>query len=603
MMRALNKPSRPVAILSLVLAAFAVYWPSLGNQFVWDDTALILRDPFIRSWRLIPEGFRHFLFTDATASNFYRPLQRLTYTLDYALFAFHPAGYHFTSILLHALAAVALCFCAQALIERADTNYKHSGLIAWLTALAWAIHPVHSAAVCYVAGRADELAALFGFSALYFAARSCAGKSSRLSGWLAALCFLAALLSKESGITSLLIWLAALISLRDYARLRLWLGVAVAILAAYCSLRFTCESSELPPEQPIPIAGRPILAARAWADYAGLLVAPVNLHMERNIRVGEHGDTMQTIREASMREYETLAGILLIVAFVFWWRWARRGCPAACIFLPAFVIAYLPTSNLFSLNATAAEHWLYFSSALLFTAAALSLAAAPVPRRALAVALTVWLVFLGARTFVRNYDWKDQRTFLTQTLSATNDPARVLINLGVLESTEGHQNIAIDHFQKALNLRPDQPFALLGLANAYLREKDFDKAREQLQKAGDIPFTHATALARLAALDYQQHGTVRLDLLKEAADLEPGNWEIQSTYIKTLADDGKLPEAIAALSKVLETQSYRSTSWQLMGDLLEKSHRTDLASNAYAQARELDVHYQPSALEIAQDVK
>jgi hypothetical protein len=49
---------------------------AFAEGFVWDDQALILRDPLIRSWQLIPEGFTHFLFTDASASDFYRPLQR-----------------------------------------------------------------------------------------------------------------------------------------------------------------------------------------------------------------------------------------------------------------------------------------------------------------------------------------------------------------------------------------------------------------------------------------------------------------------------------------------------------------------------------------------
>src|SRR5580704_6994467 len=69
----------PIA-LAIMALAFAVYIPSLRNGYVWDDSALIQRDPFIRSWRLTAEGFRHFLFTDATASDFYRPFQRLTYT-------------------------------------------------------------------------------------------------------------------------------------------------------------------------------------------------------------------------------------------------------------------------------------------------------------------------------------------------------------------------------------------------------------------------------------------------------------------------------------------------------------------------------------------
>jgi len=56
------------AVLILLVVVFISYAPAVRNGFVWDDTALILRDPLIRSWRLIPEGFNHFLFVDATPS-------------------------------------------------------------------------------------------------------------------------------------------------------------------------------------------------------------------------------------------------------------------------------------------------------------------------------------------------------------------------------------------------------------------------------------------------------------------------------------------------------------------------------------------------------
>src|SRR6184192_1677921 len=99
---------RMIICALLVVLIFAAHAPALRATFVWDDTALVLRDPLIRSWRLIPEGFNHFLFTDATASNFYRPIQRLSYTMDYALTVFRPAVYHLTSISCHAAAAIAL---------------------------------------------------------------------------------------------------------------------------------------------------------------------------------------------------------------------------------------------------------------------------------------------------------------------------------------------------------------------------------------------------------------------------------------------------------------------------------------------------------------
>src|SRR5207253_7324492 len=144
----------------------------MRNGFVWDDTALILRDPLIRSWRLAGEGFNHFLFVDATASDFYRPLQRLTYTLEYAAFLFRPGPYHLTSILLHAAAAVALLFFAEELLQIFGIGTRRSRWMASIATLVWAIHPVQSAAVTYVSGRADPLAATFGFFGCYLVLRS-----------------------------------------------------------------------------------------------------------------------------------------------------------------------------------------------------------------------------------------------------------------------------------------------------------------------------------------------------------------------------------------------------------------------------------------------
>src|SRR5881409_3424821 len=113
----------------------------MRNGFVWDDTALVLRDPLIRSWRLIPEGFNHYLFTDAAASNFFRPVQRLTYTIDYAAAAFGPALYHLTSIACHGAAAIALFFLTDELLFFFGSYARNRRLVAFFAALVWAIHP------------------------------------------------------------------------------------------------------------------------------------------------------------------------------------------------------------------------------------------------------------------------------------------------------------------------------------------------------------------------------------------------------------------------------------------------------------------------------
>src|SRR5207247_10803239 len=113
---------RMIICALLVVLIFAAHAPALRATFVWDDTALLLRDPLIRSWRLIPEGFQHFLFTDATASDFYRPIQRLTYTLEYWAFAFRPGVFHLTCILCHLAAAIAFLFFADELLRLFGTR-------------------------------------------------------------------------------------------------------------------------------------------------------------------------------------------------------------------------------------------------------------------------------------------------------------------------------------------------------------------------------------------------------------------------------------------------------------------------------------------------
>src|SRR3984893_2292477 len=190
------------AAVILLVAVFISYAPAVRNGFVWDDTALVLRDPLLRRWRLIPEGFNHFLFVDATASDFYRPLQRLNYTFDYAAFAFDPGPYHVTSLLWHGLAAIALLFFAEEFLVGFGIERRRSRLIALIAALIWAIHPVQSAAVVYVSGLADPLAAVFGFCGLFLLLRASrsADRSKLLLFIGSALALLASAFSKESGL-------------------------------------------------------------------------------------------------------------------------------------------------------------------------------------------------------------------------------------------------------------------------------------------------------------------------------------------------------------------------------------------------------------------
>ena len=585
------------AILLIAAATFVSYGPALQDGFVWDDNALVLRDPLIRSWRLIPEGFNHFLFTDATSSDFYRPIQRLTYSLEYAAFSFRPAAYHFTSITCHVMAAVVLFFLAEELLLGFGVELARRWRIAFLGTLVWAIHPVHSAAVIYVSGRADPLAATFGFLGLYLVLRSARAMPRNgllfLAGGMAS--FLLSALSKEIGLIFPVVAIALLAVKRNWGAALKVLGVGVLAGIVYLSLRLPAEHIPPPPGRQPPVFVRPIIVARAIAEYAGLIVLPLNLHMDRDVETHPTGFDEPSLTGAAWRELQTLLGILLAGAVVYWIIRAHQHHRAVFACLLLAVISYLPVSGIVALNATIAEHWIYLPSAFLFLAAATQAVeffqnrGSTIVTGATAIFVT-WVLFLGVRTFVRTFDWKDQRTFVERTIANGGDSARMLINLAGIEIREGKLADAALHLHEALRKSPDEPLAVINLASLALKQNDFKLARDLLTRATHVPAVDAQAHELLAVLNYKEKGNVDLLRLRLASRTGPPNWSIEKRYIGVLDEAGATQKAIAELENCLRTEWYRAESWQLLWQLLAKTGREKAAAIALARARAYDVH-------------
>src|SRR5437867_1734417 len=76
--------SRLWMFASIMLGTLLVYAPALKGQFLWDDNYLVGENPFFRSPIFAIEVFRHYLFLDSL-SVYYRPVQNLTYMVDYWL--------------------------------------------------------------------------------------------------------------------------------------------------------------------------------------------------------------------------------------------------------------------------------------------------------------------------------------------------------------------------------------------------------------------------------------------------------------------------------------------------------------------------------------
>ena len=172
--------------LLLVVAGIVTHLPALQGERIWDDQYLSLGNPFIKSPLLILEAFRHYLFLDSLSVH-YRPIQNISYIFDYFFWNTDAAGFHLTNILLHCVSGILLylllrhllasllgnrrgkispvvaAFCGRPKLfrERWRRSQTAATDVAFLVALIWIVHPVHSAAVDYISGRADSLAFAF----------------------------------------------------------------------------------------------------------------------------------------------------------------------------------------------------------------------------------------------------------------------------------------------------------------------------------------------------------------------------------------------------------------------------------------------------------
>src|SRR5438067_10934194 len=145
-------PSRCVIIAAVV---FACYANALRCGLVFDDLNAIVNNPAVR--RL---DVAHILTRPAWFARpvpIYRPVTTLGFALDHAAHGVRPLGYHLVNVLLHAAVSV--------LVAAVVRHATGDAAIAFVTALLFAAHPVHTEAVTSVVGRAELLAGLFALAA------------------------------------------------------------------------------------------------------------------------------------------------------------------------------------------------------------------------------------------------------------------------------------------------------------------------------------------------------------------------------------------------------------------------------------------------------
>jgi tetratricopeptide (TPR) repeat protein len=467
-----NRQARPSgglerarAWILLGLAAILPYLPCLWNGFVFDDQGLILDNQAVSS-RSPAAAWSGSYWPDNPRAGLYRPVTTFSYWIDARLFHTRPAGFHAVNLALHLATTLLLWRLLLRLFpERAAA--------AFLAACLLAVHPLRSEAVAWAVGRSELLAAFFGVLAYFLAVRYGANaRPAWLLGSGGALWL--ALLSKESavGLCLLPLFHIGLLSRESKGRWRSVLFLWLLPIAFTLVMRIRVLGSLLAIER-VSLSDNVLAHVPAWTRaFAAMgfqwifllkLLAPVRLSPDYSYP--------QLLPTAGW----IAGGALFLLAAGALAAWALRrrdrpllwglsfalaaGVLTSNILLPigtvlAERLTYLPSVGAIWILAERAQRWSEGGAARSKTAPP---GAGRGRRRWPVLALALWGLALGARTFARTLDWKSDVTLFRAAVETSPRSARVRTNQAHSLRTLGRLEDAVEEGRRALALLPGYP--------------------------------------------------------------------------------------------------------------------------------------------------
>jgi tetratricopeptide (TPR) repeat protein len=423
------------------LLVVAVYLPALSASFQFDDWQVVLGDARVASlaawWESMP-GMR--------------ALVKLTYALNHSLGA-QVEGFRAVNIALHACNTALVFFLVRDLSRRLRTaDAGGASLVAAVTALVFALHPVQTESVTYIAARPNLIAALFSLLALLAWLRG-RQRQTWLRWPLAALCYVAALAGKETAAVLPLAMLLCLAAERSVTRRDVLFPAALVLL--FFAL---------------------MTALWSWLPYDYLLRTSLQTRGPlENLLTQAEGVTWlagQLLRWDLLNADPmlapvttiTLGGVLrtgVLLAVLAAGVLCLRRLPAVGFGILWFFLWLAPTNSLLARLDVANDRQLYL--ALMGPGWCVAHLFLQLKARAWIATLLLAMV-LAAGTWTRNRVYQTEIGFWQDVTAKSPHNARAWNNLGMALAGECRAQAAADAFREASRLAPDDPLAEINLA-------------------------------------------------------------------------------------------------------------------------------------------
>ncbi len=588
-----DDPDRRLRIFMIVAACLLVYSNSLFNDFVYDDIFQVVENRWLRDMRHIPEVFARGVwgFSGGDQSNYYRPLMHLSYMVTYALFGLRPWAFHLVNILLHTGVSV-LVFLLGVQLQRAARSVP-SNEVPFLAALLFATHPVHTEAVTWIAGLPEVSFSLLFLLSLYLYLRAAADEGRpRAALYLSSLlCFLLALLSKETALVLPVVLVvyehvfsraARPLSLQ-LKRVLPYLAVAIVYLAIRTlvleGFAVSKRHAELSDYEYF-INVFPLVSSYLWK-----LLLPTNLNVFY---------TFEPIH--SLLQAKGIVSLAVTGGFAIFLVWSHRRHRLACFSAAFIIIPLLPVLYIPALGEnTFTDRYLYLPSFgyVLLSASFVAWLAQRRPRARIGLALLVLAVLASyaSATLARNRVWSDDLRLWSDAVEKSPNSVMPHSELGIAYAARGETSKAIEQYRIALRMNPSFADGHTNLGLVYDQMGRLDEAirehREALKLKPNSPAAHNNLGL---ALSKQGRWSEAIDEYRESLRLEPLSPGVHNNLGNAYQSMGWLDEAIGEYLEALRLQVDFPDTQINLGVAYAKKGMIDAALEHFLLAEKLDPH-------------
>ncbi|GAA4463671.1 hypothetical protein GCM10023093_12690 [Nemorincola caseinilytica] len=498
-------PARKMSLtlkLSLLLGVltFVIYFNTLQNGFVLDDTMVYAKNTIVnQGFDGIPEllktprlkGFGYL------KNENYRPLSLVMFAAEVGMFGLNATAAHFFNILFFAVCVILLFHFLNKLLEGKT-------VVAFIAALLFAVHPIHTEVVANIKSLDEIFCFLFAFLSLnIFVSYMRTGKIWWLLLGLISL-FLS-FLSKETVITFLgIIPLVFFFYINNDKRRAIFMTAGAAVVAGvYLLIRHNILSDYGASTSAVEfidnaLVGAPSMAMRlataffTLGMYVKLLFIPhplINDYGYNSVPYVGFGNVW-VLLSVVIYVAAGVAGLYRLV------KYKKDPWAFGILFYMATIALF--SNIVFLMGSAMGERFLFFASAGFCLLAALAIEKwilkADISydsfvknKLALGILIPVCLIF-SYLTFARNAEWKDNPTLFKTDLAKAPENARLNYYIGneLVENVLPQEkdtakrreilNEGIERLHKAISIFPRYTDAYTELGTAYLNLQRYDSA-------------------------------------------------------------------------------------------------------------------------------